>query len=131
MKKKCLIQSCKGKNNCLQHCPCDCHKQFCDCYEHDFRMAVIKLAQIVDKQHINDSIKTTASMYLKAEQDINVQKYIRHLENQIDQAKLSGGITQALAERERIFGIIEPYLKHSSHNPYDKCLDEIIKEIKI
>ncbi len=22
---KCLITSCKGKDNCLQHCPCDCH----------------------------------------------------------------------------------------------------------
>ena len=24
---KCPIQSCKGKNDCLQHCPCDCHPQ--------------------------------------------------------------------------------------------------------
>lgn len=23
--KKCLITSCKGKNDCLDHCPCDCH----------------------------------------------------------------------------------------------------------
>lgn len=23
--KQCLIQSCKGKDNCLEHCPCDCH----------------------------------------------------------------------------------------------------------
>ena len=22
----CKITSCKGKENCLQHCPCDCHK---------------------------------------------------------------------------------------------------------
>jgi hypothetical protein len=22
---ECLIQSCKGKDNCLPHCPCDCH----------------------------------------------------------------------------------------------------------
>lgn len=107
---KCLIQGCKGKIGCLEHCPCDCHKkQFCDCYEHDFRMAVRKLAQVVDMQPINDSIKTTASMYLKTEQDINVQKYIRHLEDTIDQAKLSSGVTQALAERQRILGIIDEY----------------------
>lgn len=23
--KKCLIQSCKGRTDCLPHCPCDCH----------------------------------------------------------------------------------------------------------
>ena len=25
---KCLIQSCRGKDNCLEHCPCDCHKKY-------------------------------------------------------------------------------------------------------
>lgn len=25
MDNKCAIQSCKGKDNCQQFCPCDCH----------------------------------------------------------------------------------------------------------
>lgn len=84
-------------------------KQFCDCYDHDYRAAIRKLAQIVDMQHINDSIKETATMYLKTDHEINVQKYIRHLEEQIDHAKLSGGVIQALAERQRILGILIAY----------------------
>ena len=81
-------------------------KQFCDCYDHDFRTAVRKLAQIVDMQPINDSIKTTASMYLKTEQDINVQKYIKHLEDELTRALLAGekkgaeGVRESLAEIE-------------------------------
>lgn len=68
-----LIQSCKGKDNCLEYCPCDCHKK---------------------------------------------------------QSELYGGIVQALAERERCLTIIEQYLKHSTHNPEDTCLENIIQEIK-
>ena len=48
----------------------------------------------------------------------------------VEKEALGSGITQALAERQRCIGIIEAYLKHSSHNPYDTCLENIIKEIK-
>ena len=51
-------------------------------------------------------------------------------EKEIEHAELKCGIVQALAERERILGIIEPYKNHSSHNPNDTCLEEIIKEIE-
>ena len=80
----CKIESCKGKDSCLEHCPCDCHKkQFCDCYEHDFRSAVRKLAEIVDMQVINDSTKTTASMYVNTAHEINKERYIKSLEEQL------------------------------------------------
>ncbi len=126
-----LIQSCKGKDNCLEHCPCDCHKkQFCDCYDHDFRAAVRKLAQIMDMQPINDSIRTTASMYVKTANEIDQHRYTKNLEERLEHAELHGGIVQALAERERCLAIIEQYLKHSTHNPEDTCLENIIQEIK-
>jgi hypothetical protein len=93
---KCLIQSCKGKDSCLEHCPCDCHrKQFCDCYDHDFRRAVCKLAEIMDKQQINDSIRTTATMYVKTANEIDVSKYIRHLEEYIRHLEEEGRAVRA------------------------------------
>lgn len=83
---RCLIQSCKGKKDCLEHCPCDCHKkQFCDCYDHDLRAAIRKLAQIVNMNHINEPIRETATMYLRLEYETSVQKYIKNLEEKIHQ----------------------------------------------
>lgn len=32
--------------------------------------------------------------------------------------------------KEKCIEIVKQYLNHSSHNPYDTCLEEIIKEIK-
>ena len=52
------------------------------------------------------------------------------IRSEFEQAELRAGIVQALAERERVIGIIEQYNGHSSHNPYDKCLDEVLKEIQ-
>ena len=52
------------------------------------------------------------------------------MKEEIEHAELRGGIIQALAERQRILGIIESYKSHSSHNPEDKCLEEIVREIE-
>ncbi len=35
-----------------------------------------------------------------------------------------------LAERERCIEIVKQYLKHSSHNTNDTCLENIIQEIE-
>ncbi len=93
--------------------PCDCHKtegeinkekkkqgdcnicgeetelycKSCEDKEEDFRAAVRKLAQIMDMQPINDSIKATASMYVKTAQDIDRQKHMNHLEERIENIK--------------------------------------------
>ena len=61
--------------------------QFCDCYDHDFRLAVRKLAQILNMQPPNDSIKATASMYLNTAHDIDRQKHMRYLEERIENIK--------------------------------------------
>lgn len=56
--------------------------QFCDCYDHDFRKAVVKLVEIVGNQPINDSIKNTARMYVKTAHEIDIQRYIKKLEQE-------------------------------------------------
>lgn len=78
-------------------------KQFCDCYDHDFRRAVVKLAEITDKQIINDSIKTTASMYLKTAQEIDQQRFIRHLKERLYCADCKtpfGSLCEKCSEKE-------------------------------
>ena len=60
---------------------------FCNCYDHDFRLAVRKLAQILDMQPPNDLIKATASMYLNTAHDIDRQKHMRYLEERIENIK--------------------------------------------
>jgi flagellar biosynthesis regulator FlbT len=59
-------------------------KEFCDCYEHDFRKAVIKLSQIIDMQPINDSLKATASMYIQEQQQIDKNNYVESLIQDIE-----------------------------------------------
>jgi hypothetical protein len=61
----------------------------------------------MDMQPINDSIKTTASMYVKTANEIDQQRYMKNLEERLEHERLHGGVTQALAERERILGIID------------------------
>ena len=53
----------------------------------------------------------------------NVGKFVENALNAIEKQTRD-------EERERILGIIESYSKHSSHNPYDRCLIEIMEEIK-
>lgn len=61
---------------------------FCDCHDHDFRVAVRKLAQIMDMQPINDLVRTTASMYVKTANEIDQYRYVKSLEERLAQAEL-------------------------------------------
>lgn len=84
------------------------------------RMWKGKIIRLMDKYHRNFEIADYV-LIKEAENDIY---------NLIDHLRLEYGIVQALAERERVLGIIESYEKHSTHNPEDKCLEQIINEIK-
>lgn len=66
----------------------------------------------------------------------NEEKQVEQNLEDIEHAKLEGGITQALAERERILGIVEEeYKKHDEEKLCDcraiSAIDDIINRIKI
>lgn len=98
-------------------------KQFCDCYDHDFRTAVRRLAQICDTHIINDDTRTTASMYVQKSQEIDLQRYIKHLESEISSAE-ERAIERCIKEIENIsyIGVLE---SNEKRRGYDIACQEI------
>lgn len=59
-------------------------KQFCDCYDHDFRRALVRMETYISTQAIlTEPLVDAVRMYVHQARDIDAQKYIRHLEETI------------------------------------------------
>ena len=56
--KKCLIGNCTGKESCLEHCPCDCHK-----IKNPWEMTLQELTDAWGEEILPDDITDSLRMY--------------------------------------------------------------------
>ena len=95
-------------------------KQFCDCYDHDFRRALVQMEKLLSLQPITEQSIDTARMYVIHAHEINTQKRMRHLEETIKAMEAHGNARYeegVKAERERMAVWAKEHSKFADAQP--------------